>query len=332
MSVATSRTIADADDRDIIETATIRRLPIYASSLPNRLNAVIMVIQLGAIFSCFWAASRVSSGAGIAALACAFAALMVSVYSILHEAEHGVLFTQRTANVVGGVVAALFFGAPFHLLRQGHIGHHLRNRSDDEAFDLWFDGESPVWKWMQWLGVLTGLFYFTILMGNIVVLLFPFILKRRWFGFDRPSAAFMDALNPQYQLAVKLEACGVLVMHGLIVWLMGIPLMNYVLLYAAFGFLWSGMQYVHHYATERHITRGARNLRIVWFLDKLWLNHNWHRVHHEHPTVSWIHLEKMGKEAGDDRRFLPWVYLRMWSGPRKAATHVENLFAGKIIR
>jgi hypothetical protein len=100
----------------------------------------------------------------------------------------------------------------------------------------------------------------------------------------------------------------------------------------AFGALWSGMQYVHHYATERHITRGARNLWIWRPIDKLWLNHNLHRAHHEHPTVSWIHLEKFGRTEGDDRQFLPRVYLRMWSGPRKAATHVENRFAGKVIR
>jgi hypothetical protein len=55
-------------------------------------------------------------------------------------------------------------------------------------------------------------------------------------------------------------------------------------------------------------------------------------VHHEHPTISWIHLEKLGLTRGDDRSFLPWIYLRMWSGPRKARERVENRFAGKVIR
>src|SRR5262245_41146724 len=223
MSIETVRTVARADDRDINET--ICGLPAYALNIPDGLNAVIMVIQVAAIFTCFRAASMVSTRAGIALVAGAFASVMVSVYSILHEAEHGMLFTNRVANMLGGVVAALFFGAPFHLLRQGHIGHHLRNRSDDEAFDLWFEGESPVWKWMQWIGVLTGLFYLTILIGNIVVLLLPFVLKRKWFGFDRPSAAFMDALNPRYRRVIRLEACCVLVMHALIVRLMDIALL-----------------------------------------------------------------------------------------------------------
>jgi fatty acid desaturase len=104
-------------------------------------------------------------------------------------------------------------------------------------------------------------------------------------------------------------------------------------MYFGFGFTWSAMQYVHHYGTERHVTRGARNLRLWGPIDRLWLNHNWHLVHHEHPTVPWIHLPVMGAAGPDARRgFLPWHYLKMWRGPRKTAEHVQNQYAGRIIR
>jgi fatty acid desaturase len=327
-----SSTLFEADYRETLDAALQRRLPAAVWRIPNRLNAIIVALQLAAIFLCFRAAALLSSAWALAVLAGGFAILMVGVYSIIHEAEHGVLFSDAGANLAGGVLMAAFFPVPFHLLRQGHLGHHLRNRSDDEAFDLWFEGESPRWKWVQWLGILTGLFYLMIVLGNLVVLVIPFVLKRRWFAFDRPSAAFMDALNPKYRRVIQLEAVGVIALHVLIVSLMQIPLAHYLALYGAFGALWSGLQYVHHYATERHITRGARNLWICWPIDKLWLNHSWHRVHHEHPTISWLHLEELGKARGDDRSFLPWVYLRMWAGPRKATTRVENRFAGKVIR
>ena len=103
-----------------------------------------------------------------------------------------------------------------------------------------------------------------------------------------------------------------------------IPIINYLAIYATFGFMWSAMQYVHHYGTERHVTRGARNLWIFGPIDALWLNHNWHRVHHETPTVPWVHLPELGKGAPERRRFLPWMYLRMWAGPRITSEHVEN--------
>src|SRR6476646_9971945 len=131
---------------------------------------------------------------------------MVSVYSIIHEAEHAILFSNRRLNTLGGIVAAAFFPAPFHLLRQGHIGHHLRNRSDDEAFDLWFEGESPVWKCLQLYGILTGFYWLVVAASNVVVLLSPGLLRRRLFTFDRPTAALMESLNPRYLRIIQAEA------------------------------------------------------------------------------------------------------------------------------
>ena len=323
-----------ADTLDTVDPATVHRLPPEYLRVPSALNAAIVAAQLAAIFACFHFASVVRPGWPLALVAGAFALLMVSVYSIIHEAEHGVLFADARLNTAGGIVMSAFFPGPFHLLRQGHIGHHLRNRSDDEAFDVWFDGESPAWKWVQLIGILTGAFYVMVVLGNVVVLFLPFLLHRRWFQFDRPTAAFMDSLNPRYARLIALEAAGVIGMHVAIVWLMRIPVLHYVALYGAFGFLWSALQYVHHFGTERHVTRGARNLWIFYPVDKLWLNHNWHRTHHEYPTVSWRYLEAVGMESqsGDDRAFLPWAYFKMWSGPRRASESVKNRFAGKVIR
>jgi fatty acid desaturase len=325
---ATVTTPQAADDRDTISSVA----PADVHRIPDALNAAITTVFLAAVFACFHAAAALHSWLAISGLAAAFALLMMAVYCIIHEAEHGVLFSHPLANDVAGVITSAFFPAPFHLLRQSHLGHHLRNRSDDEAIDLWFEGESPLWKWVQWIGILIGFFYLIAVLGNVIVLALPFLLKRRFFKFDRPTAAFIDSLNPRYARIIQLEAAGVILLHVAIVRFMHVPIWHYVALYAAFGLMWSSLQYVHHFGTERHVTRGARNVWVFWPLDKLWLNHNWHRVHHEHPTVSWLHLERLGKQAGDDRTFLPWVYLRTWSGPRKANDHVANRFAGKVMR
>lgn len=323
----------EADDRETADAEAPVRLRPEHRRIPDALNAGIVAAQLAGIFACFVTAALTTSTGALVAIAVGFALLMVSVYSVIHEAEHGILFSNPRLNASAGVLMAAFFPGPFHLLRQGHIGHHLRNRSDDEAFDLWFEGESPAWKWIQWIGILTGAFYVMVVLGNVVVLFLPFLLNRKWFAFDRPSAAFMDALNPKYARLVALEAAGVIALHVAIVWLLGVPVWRYVALYGAFGCLWSALQYVHHYGTERHVSRGARNLWIGWPIDKLWLDHNWHRTHHEHPTVSWVHLREIGEASGGEpRKFLPWVYLTMWRGPRKATERVANRFAGRVVR
>jgi fatty acid desaturase len=316
-----------------------------AYPVPWRLNAGIVVVQLVLFAACLVACRVLQMGWATVALAVAFAVLMNSIYSTIHEAEHAILLPNRKWNDAVGMFLAMLFPAPFHLLRQGHIGHHLRNRSDDEAFDLYFDGESVVWRWFVWLGILTGLYYVMVVLANPLLAVWPSVLDKRkakvdkQVPLDRHSVAWLEAFNTGHLLRIRMEAIATISLHTAIIWLCGVPWLPYVIMYASFGFTWSAMQYVHHYDTERHVTRGTRNLRLFSLLDVLLLNHNWHRAHHEHPTVPWIYLPAVTREEqgeGADRAmardFLPAHYLRMWRGPRKAEEHVENKFAGRIVQ
>jgi fatty acid desaturase len=299
--------------------------------IPITLNLLIIACQLAGIAACDYAAARVHGVFWLAGLALGFGVLMNSVYSIIHEAEHAMLFPSRRWNDLAGAVMALFFPAPFHLIRQGHLGHHLRNRSDDEAFDFYFENDHRLWRALILYGILTGCYWVVVVLSNLVFLLFPFAVNKKYWEFDRPSAAFMESLNPGYRLLIQLECAAVIVLHTVVVLSFHIPVLNYAVMYFGFGLMWSAMQYVHHYGTERHVTRGARNLWLWGPIDRLWLNHNWHRTHHEHPTVPWIHLPGIASEA-PPRGFLLTAYLRMWRGPRPASEHVANQYAGRIIR
>jgi fatty acid desaturase len=304
-----------------------------APDIPVRLNLAIMAAQIAAIALCCYAAAHVHHAWSLAVLALAFGVLMNSVYSIIHEAEHAMLFPNRVRNDLAGAFMALFFPAPFHLIRQGHLGHHFRNRSDDEAFDLYFEGDHRLWRALVLYGILTGCYWIVVVLGNVVFLFFPFAADKRYWNFDRPSHAFMESLNPSYRRLIQFECLAVIGLHTLIIWSFHIPLLNYAVMYFGFGLTWSAMQYVHHYGTERHVTRGARDLRLWEPVDRLWLNHNWHLAHHQHPTVPWIHLPKLGDPASTGKRgSLLWSYLKMWRGPRKTTEHVENQYAGRIIR
>lgn len=301
-------------------------------AIPAGLNLLIIFVQLTASFAIFYGAANASEWWHLALLALAFAIIGNSIYSIVHEAEHRILHPNPKVNDILGVSMALLFPAPYHLIRQGHLGHHQRNRSDDEAFDFYFEGEKPILKWLQLYGILTGLYWFTVVLSNIAVLVCPFLLKRRFYEFDRPSAAFMDSLNPAYWWIIKIEAILAILLHTLIIWGMGIPILHYAVVYFGFGFSWSAMQYVHHFGTERHVLRGTRNLRLLASIDLIWLNHNWHLTHHQHPTVPWIYLPRMGREEDPRREFLLWRYLQMWRGPRYTDEHVENKYVGRIIK
>jgi fatty acid desaturase len=299
--------------------------------IPARLNLAVAAVQLVALCALLWAAGRVHDWAGVALLSLAYGVVMNSGYAMLHEAEHNLLHPNRFVNQTVGAILALFFPAPFHLIRQGHIGHHIRNRSDDEAFDLYFPGENPFWKYLQLYGTLTGLFWVLIYLTNIVVAFRPAIIKPRGAWRNRPTEAFLESLNPKYRRLIQLEAWAVILTHAAMIHFWKIPLGNYLAVMFGFGFVWSAMQYAHHYGTVRDVAKGAMNLRTFGLLDLVWLNHNWHLNHHQHPTVPWVYLPSLSA-GGEERGSLLAAYLREWRGPQFSTERVENRYAGRVIK
>src|SRR2546423_9524534 len=165
-------------------------------AIPGRLNLTIAGVQLVALCSMLWAAGQVHQWRFVFLLAVAYGIVMNSGYAMLHEAEHNLLHPDPIVNQSAGALLALFFPAPFHLIRQGHIGHHVRNRSDDEAFDLYFEDESRFLKCVQLYGTLTGLFWALIYITNVIVLFLPSLaIPAR---INRTTDAFLESLNPRY--------------------------------------------------------------------------------------------------------------------------------------
>ncbi|HXG52524.1 MAG TPA: fatty acid desaturase [candidate division Zixibacteria bacterium] len=300
--------------------------------IPVRLNLAILAAQLVALPALLYLAGQVENWLGLVAVALCYGIAMNSGYALLHEAEHNLFHPDPRINQLGGILLALFFPAPFHLLRQGHLGHHLRNRSDDEAFDFYFEGENPLWKRLQFYGILTGLFWLVIALGNFLAAIKPTLLQPKYASFDRPTAAFLASLNRKFARWIRGEALAAIALHGGLIWSGDIPLLNYALVLFGFGFSWSAMQYVHHFDTVRDVRWGARNLRTLRWLDALWLNHNWHLNHHMSPTVPWIYLPGLYSGAPFERGNLLTAYARMWRGPTFTTERIENLYGGAVIR
>ena len=298
--------------------------------IPARLNLVVAGAQLVALCAILWAAGQVQAWWVVALLSLAYGIVMNSGYAMLHEAEHNLLHPNPKVNQTVGTILAFFFPAPFHLIRQGHIGHHIRNRSDDEAFDLYFDDENRFWKCVQLYGTLTGMFWVLISATNLVVLFRPSIITPRYTKFNRPTEAFLESLNPKYRRLIQVEALLIVLLHAGMIWFWHIPIGHYLAVMFGFGFIWSAMQYAHHYGTVRDVAKGAMNLRTFRLLDLVWLNHNWHLNHHMHPIVPWVYLPQLS--APDEKRgSLVAAYLREWRGPQPSTEHVENRYAGRVI-
>ena len=313
-------------------TRTEEPSPTAARPIPARLNLLIAALQLTLLVGLLILAGRLAFWPWVPVLAVAYALVMNSAYLMLHEAEHGLLHPNHSVNETAGTLLALFFPAPFHLLRQGHLGHHVRNRTDDEAFDHYFEGDSRLWKNWVFYNILTGGFWFCIALSNVILPLRPRLWSPASANFDKPTEALLASLNPRYDRFIRLEAIALLGLHGGLIATGLVPWFTWLTLIGAFGASWSSMQYMHHYHTERDVHKGARNLRTWRWLDTLWLNHNWHQRHHERPEVPWVHLPHLdaGPAAPRESMFTAWV--RQWHGPTPAEKTVTNSHAGKLIR
>jgi len=162
------------------------------------------------------------------------------------------------------------------------------------------------------------------------VLFRPSIITPRYTKFNRPTEAFLESLNPKYRRLIQLEALLIVLLHAGMIYFWHIPLGHYFAVMFGFGFIWSAMQYAHHYGTIRDVAKGAMNLKTFWLLDLIWLNHNWHLNHHTRPIVPWVYLPFLSSPH-EIRGSLLGAYLREWRGPKFSTERVENRYAGKVI-
>jgi fatty acid desaturase len=298
--------------------------------IPERLNLSIAAAVCLMCATLLIFAGRVESFWALTGLAVTYAVVMNTGYAIIHEAEHDLLHPDKRLNDLVGAVVSIFFPASYHLRRFGHIGHHLRNRTDDEAFDLYFSEDNALWKRIQFYGILTGFFWLVIFISNFAAAISPCLLCKR-LSFDRPTVALQETFNPQHFALIRIEAIAVIAFHATMLVVFAIPFWKYLAVMSGFGFLWSTLQYLHHFDAGRDVQRGAWNVRVWRVFDALWLNHQWHLNHHLHPTVPWIYLPTMTAEHGAPLPF--WkAYLRMWRGPRLTTVRIPNRHAGRIIK
>lgn len=286
-----------------------------ARPIPWRGNVVLSLSVSVAAVGLLKLACSVESWWSAATVAAAFAFVMLTNYSLLHEAEHGILFPRRFWNDAAGRWHALLFPSSFTLMRTTHLGHHRRNCTDSEMFDLYYRTDRKWLKFVQWYGILLGLFWPTAPLGAIVMSLRPPRGMERYFTWARTTQRWIADFQDAEVRAIRWETIA-----GLTVWFLlwrGLDLDpgRVLLCYACFGFNWSTRQYVEHAYTQRDVFDGVHNLRCARWLSCVMLHHEWHRNHHRQPQVPWIYLPQLSTSR--EERLEYWrAYVRLWGGPR----------------
>ncbi len=211
-------------------------------------------------------------------------AILVAFHSSLqHEILHG--HPTRSASVNELLVfAPLGLFIPYRRFRDLHLKHH----NDSRLTDPYDDPESYYlteadWRGRCWL-MRTLLAINATLAGRIVV--GPALAM--W-GFWRSEMRLIRAGDRAALDAWARHIVG-LGLVGSLLWWVGIGVLAYAVLAAYPGMsLIMVRSFIEHRAAESATQRTAV-VDAGWFWRLLYLNNNYHSVHHAHPAMAWYML------------------------------------------
>jgi fatty acid desaturase len=269
------------------------------------------------------------------ALLLPLALLSPTLWSLIHEAIHGLLHPRPGINAGLGRALAIVFGAPLRPLAFAHLRHHRYNRTSIARDEVYVASRTPRWwAWMDHQLRLNGGLYLAELLLNLLVWLprgalarMPFLRHPPEWPQAAPGAqrlAERELLAAGARWEMRRDALIVLTLYGLAFWLFGPwwPALLAALLVR--GFLVSALDNAYHHATplvdparrdDTHLF--ALNLEAGPWVRALLLNMNLHRAHHRNARLPWNALPA---HADRDPRDLPfWRGLRVqWRGPVEA--------------
>ncbi|MEZ5768445.1 MAG: fatty acid desaturase [Paracoccaceae bacterium] len=163
--------------------------------VPTHVNLAIAAAALAANVALLWIASHAGTWWGTALAAFAFSFTNNTVFSLQHEAVHGHFHPNVRVNDAAGVLFAGFFPTIFAVQRISHLGHHRRNRTDEELYDYVLPGQSW-WLKTYWIYCLLFGFYWMIIpVAMLLYMVAPWAFRSkaflhgpaRWWG-SSPSS------------------------------------------------------------------------------------------------------------------------------------------------
>jgi fatty acid desaturase len=311
---------AASTDTSVPDVSSLNRGPFDPPPdmpIPNRLNVVLVALVFSLAVGLLWLGSWVEEWYLVLGVGVLYSYVLLTNYALLHEATHNNLHSRPGVNRWLGVVTGMFFPVPFSLVHITHQGHHLRNRTDAEMFDLYYPTDNRLVKYARWYSILCGLFWPVIPLGAVLFAVCPGVLRARIWRRDRSATFILNDIRSSEVRAIRGELALIVAFFAGVFWLLELSWINTLVLYGCFAVNWSTRQYVGHAFTRRDVVEGAWNLRHNRLMTWVLLHGEWDLNHHRNPHVSWYYLPRLSAK-GEPRRGYFRQYWRMWLGPRPA--------------
>ncbi len=251
--------------------------------------------------------------------ALAFSVSNNTQFSLVHESVHRAYSHSKPLNEIGGILASIWHPTALIFQRICHLGHHIRNRTDHEIFDMYYAHDNRPLKFIQFYAIFTGFFWLSIPVACFLYLVFPWYyrlatMKGAW-AKSADLAMLVPFVNNPKWLRIRAEILFTLVCQIALFKFLDLNFASWILCYWTYGMNWGALQYADHAWSVRDIRNGAWNLRVLPITRWFFLNYHYHLVHHRFPTLPWHSLPKYVDPKEPQPVF--WkIYFEMWKGPR----------------
>ena len=283
--------------------------------IPDKLNLLLsFAVATLALFWLWLGNQYVDHPVVLLLLGVGYSYLMLTNYSLMHEAAHDKLHSNGNINYLLGMFISFFFPMSITLLRNTHSKHHTQNRSEKELFDAYTEDDSRTKKFIQWYAILLGFFWFYPVMGSVVLALFSPEKVQKWFLDDKPGRAYAANFSAKEIRNMRVELGVFVLFLGLVLYLLDIQPLVLLIYYACFAINWSTRQFIEHAYTKLHLTEGALNLKHFPWMSSLLLHRELDLNHHRFPDVPWNYLPKLLASDEVQIHYLK-QYARLWRGP-----------------
>jgi len=285
------------------------------------LNIFINLTAFALLGGSLYVASHTDSWAIALMAAVLFSYVANTVFAFLHEAVHRVYSLRPWLNESMGILNGALFPTGLTFQRVCHLGHHLRNRTDHEMFDMYYPGDNLFMKRAQFYSILTGIYWITIPFGWMVYLIFPWsyrLLKTENKAIKNTGAIMLHPfIDHPKKWRIRLELAFVITFQVMMFYALDLKFWPTLGCYWLFGMVWGSLQYADHAWSPREVLKGAWNLKVNPITRFFFLNYHYHQVHHVNPKLPWNHLPRHVDPHAPQPSF--WkVYFEMWKGPRPA--------------
>lgn len=226
-----------------------------------------------------------------------------TLWALIHECVHGNFSNSRNESHRLGRILCILFGTPYQVVKTAHLMHHKYNRAEGERIEYIEENSGPIriQKFFYYVRLFLGTYFLEVAGGFFLSLPLSFTTKiaESISKFPVHKAFFKQIQKPEIVRELRIDSLWILLLFGTAFYLSGSSFWFLLSVLFLRGFIVSFLDHSYHYGKELDNVYSSFNLSLPKSFSYLFLNFNYHRVHHHFPGCPWNRLPNQFENSRD---------------------------------